>query len=266
MELNTLESLLEDQLKDLFSAENQLVKALPKMARAASSSSLREAFERHAEQTREQIERLKQIASSMGVRLAGKRCHAMEGLIEEGNEVMKAEGMDPLIDAALVGAAQRTEHYEISAYGTARAMAERLGLSEIAEMLQRTLDEESETDEMLTRISVGELLPSARMGEEGEEEEGGGRGAAGRRGTPGRARTSRAKAGTARGGTRGTGRSKAGGGGRSTARAAAGSAGRSKSRAGSAGRGAARGGGSRSESRSRASSARGSSRGSASRR
>ena len=263
MELNRLESLLEDQLKDLYSAENQLVKVLPRMARAASSSSLREAFERHAEQTRDQIERLKQIGSSLGVSLGGKRCYAMEGLIEEGNEVMKAEGEGTLIDAALVGAAQRTEHYEISAYGTARAMAERLGLSEIAEMLQRTLDEESETDELLTRISVGELLPSVRMGEEAEEEGEEEEEEVGRRRTPGRTRTSRAKAGTARGGgggARGARRSRAGGGGRSTSRAATGSGGRSKSKAGSAGRGTTRSGGSRSGSRGGTASARGSSR------
>jgi ferritin-like metal-binding protein YciE len=139
------------------------------MAKKATSRQLKDAFASHLEETRQQVERLKQISESLGRRLTGKKCKAMEGLIEEGTEVLDAEGPGPIIDAALIAAAQRVEHYEISAYGSARAMAEQLGLEEVVELLQETLDEESAADEKLSSISESEILPSASAGEAEEE-------------------------------------------------------------------------------------------------
>lgn len=170
MPMETLEDLLEEQLQDLFSAENQLLKALPKMAKRASSPKLKKAFERHTEETRKQVERLRDVAERLEIKLSGKTCKAMQGLIEEGNEVLEEDGDGPVIDAALVAAAQRVEHYEISAYGTVRAMAEQLGETQVAKLLDRTLKEESATDEKLTKISEAELLPAAAQ-EMGEDEE-----------------------------------------------------------------------------------------------
>jgi len=167
MPMETLEDLLEEQLQDLFSAENQLLKALPKMAKRASSPKLKKAFERHTEETRKQVERLRDVAERLEIKLSGKTCKAMEGLVKEGQEVIEEDGEGPVIDAALVAAAQRVEHYEISAYGTVRALAEQIGERQVAKLLQKTLDEESATDEKLTKISEGELLPAAaeEMGE-----------------------------------------------------------------------------------------------------
>jgi ferritin-like metal-binding protein YciE len=171
MKLASLDKLLEDQLKDLYSAENQLAKALPKMAKAASSEPLREAFQTHLEETKGQIERLDKIGKTLGIKLTGKKCAAMEGLIEEGKEVIDADGPENVIDAALIIAAQRVEHYEISGYGSARTLAEHLGHEEIAELLQETLDEESATDEKLTTLSVEEVLPAGQADEDTDEEE-----------------------------------------------------------------------------------------------
>ena len=166
MKLPTLTKLLEDQLKDLYSAENQLVKALPKMAKKASSKSLKEAITSHLEETKHQVERLDQIGESLGIKVSGKKCKAMEGLVEEGAEVLEAEGPGPVVDSALIAAAQRVEHYEISAYGTARAFAQQLGHEDAAELLQETLDEESAADEKLNSISEDELLPIAAEAEQ----------------------------------------------------------------------------------------------------
>jgi ferritin-like metal-binding protein YciE len=171
MKLQTLAKLLEDQLKDLRSAEVQLTKALPRMAKRASSAGLKQAILGHLEETRHQVERLDRIAQSHGIKLTGKKCKAMEGLIEEGAEVLEAEGPGPVIDAALIAAAQRVEHYEISAYGTARALAEHLGHDEIVDLLQATLDEESAADEKLTALSLDEVLPNADAEEEDAEDE-----------------------------------------------------------------------------------------------
>src|SRR3954463_1803151 len=118
MEMDTLDALLTDQLKDLYSAENQLIKALPKMAKKASSPTLRQAFTTHLEETKEHVARLQEIGDSLGIKLGGKKCLAMQGLVEEGAEVIDSDGDDAVIDSALVAAAQRVEHYEISAYGT----------------------------------------------------------------------------------------------------------------------------------------------------
>jgi ferritin-like metal-binding protein YciE len=164
--MDTMNELLEDELRDLYSAENQLLKALPKMAKKASVPTLKTAFTSHLKQTEGHVERLTKIGEELGMKLGGKKCHAMAGLVEEGGEALKEdEGL--VTDAALIGAAQRVEHYEIAAYGTARAMAEHLGLSNAASLLQETLDEEAETDKKLTEISVHDVMPQAPTKESG---------------------------------------------------------------------------------------------------
>ena len=152
-ETNPLEELLIDELKDIYSAENQIVKALPKMAKAASSPELKRAFERHLEETRRQVERLDQIGQALDTKLTGKKCKGMEGLIEEGKEIIEEDLEDNAKDAGLIGAAQKVEHYEIAAYGTARTHAELLGYTKAAKLLQQTLDEEGATDKKLTELA-----------------------------------------------------------------------------------------------------------------
>jgi ferritin-like metal-binding protein YciE len=161
MKIPSIAKLLEDQLKDLYSAETQLVKALPKLAKKAASTELKNAFTSHLEETKNHVERLTVIGTILSLKMTGKKCKAMEGLVEEGAEVLEAEGPGPVIDAALIAAAQRVEHYEISAYGSARALATHLGHENVAELLQETLDEESAADEKLTSISEEEILPNA---------------------------------------------------------------------------------------------------------
>ena len=152
-EMNPLDELLQDELKDLYSAENQIIKALPRMAKGASSPELKRAFERHLEETRRQVERLDAIGEALGVKLTGKKCSGMEGLIEEGKEIMEEEFEGSALDAGLIGAAQKVEHYEIASYGTARAHATLLGLTKVAKLLQKTLDEEGATDKKLTALA-----------------------------------------------------------------------------------------------------------------
>jgi ferritin-like metal-binding protein YciE len=161
MKLQTLEDLLHHELKDLFSAENQLVKALPKMAKAATNEELKAGFEEHLEQTKGHVERLEQIAEKIGKKLTGHKCKAMEGLVEEGAEMISEDADDSVRDAGLIGAAQRVEHYEMAGYGTARALAEKLGHDDIAELLGQTLDEEKETDEKLTELAQSAVIPEA---------------------------------------------------------------------------------------------------------
>ena len=173
MKLSSMNELFFDQLKDLYSAENQLIKALPKMAKGATSEQLRQAITDHLEETRGQAERLQKIGEMLGLKLTGKKCQAMEGLIEEGKEVLETEGADPIIDLAIIAAAQRVEHYEISAYGSAKAIAEQLGHREAVELLQQTLQEESSADEKLTQIAAQDLYPEAKQ-DGGEEEQGNG--------------------------------------------------------------------------------------------
>jgi ferritin-like metal-binding protein YciE len=148
-----LKKLYIDELKDLYSAENQLVKALPKLAKAASSKELRAGFEGHLEQTKGHLQRLEQIFEMLDESPKGKKCRGMEGLVEEGSEVMEEDFEDAVLDAALIGAAQRVEHYEIAGYGTVRALAEELGESDHASLLEETLEEEKETDEKLTQLA-----------------------------------------------------------------------------------------------------------------
>jgi len=159
--MDSLQSLLEDELKDLYNAENQLVKALPKMAKKASNPKLKQAFTSHLAETEGHVKRLDRIAKLIDAKLTGKKCHAMEGLIEEGKEIISEDGEEAVIDAALIGAAQRVEHYEIAAYGTVRAIAEQLGQKEVVRLLQQTLDEEGAADKKLTAIAEGEVLSEA---------------------------------------------------------------------------------------------------------
>jgi ferritin-like metal-binding protein YciE len=164
-----LKELYIDELKDLYSAETQLVKALPKMAKGASSDELRQGFEEHLEQTKGHVQRLEQIFEALGESPKGKKCKGMEGLITEGGEVLEEDYEGNILDSALIGAAQRVEHYEIAGYGTVRAMAETLGETEHVDLLTQTLDEEKETDEKLTALA--EQFSSAVSGEAGDEEE-----------------------------------------------------------------------------------------------
>ena len=157
MKLESLESLFVHELKDLLSAEKQLIKALPKMAKGASSESLKAAFEEHLEQTKGHVDRLDQIFELLGKSARAEHCKAMEGLIEEGSDLLEEDGEPVVKDAALIGAAQKVEHYEISAYGTSRSLAELLGLNKAVELLQQTLDEEKETDQKLTELAMSEI-------------------------------------------------------------------------------------------------------------
>jgi ferritin-like metal-binding protein YciE len=159
MKLDNLRDVLEEQLVDLHSAEKQLVEALPKMAKAASSDELREAFEHHLEETRGHVKRVEDALGELGAS-PGEECKAMKGLIAEGEEIVEMDG-DPMAkDAALIAAAQRVEHYEIAAYGTVRTLAKQLDLSGIEDLMDQTLDEESQADKLLTKIATGGMFAS----------------------------------------------------------------------------------------------------------
>ena len=163
MQMEDLQDLFVEELRDLYNAENQLIKALPRMAKAASSDELKEAFEQHLEQTRTHAQRIEQICDRLGAKPKGKKCKGMEGLIEEGKEMMK-EAEDEVLDAALISAAQRVEHYEIAGYGTVRAYAKLLGDEESARILQQTLDEEGQTDKLLTQLAESSINVEAAQG------------------------------------------------------------------------------------------------------
>jgi len=153
MKLGSLHTLYVDQLKDLYNAETQLLKALPKMAQAASAAELRAAFEDHLQETKGQVERLEQIFKKLDASPKGKKCKAMEGLIEEGKEVMHQDAEPAVLDAGLIAAAQRVEHYEIAGYGCVRTYARLMGCDEAADLLQQTLDEEAAADKKLTELA-----------------------------------------------------------------------------------------------------------------
>ncbi len=153
MSVKTMDELLLDELKDLYSAEKQITKALPKMAKAAVSPDLKKAFETHLEETQGHIERLDQIFETLGKSPKGKVCHGMQGLLEEGSEVLKEADKGGVRDAALISAAQRVEHYEMAGYGSVREFASLLGQKEIASLLDETLEEEKAADEKLTGIA-----------------------------------------------------------------------------------------------------------------
>jgi len=158
--LTSLNVLLIQEIKDLYNAENQLVKALPKMAKAAVDPALKEAFATHLEETKVHVERLEQVANILESSPKGKVCKAMQGLLEEGSETIEEDGKAAVKDLALITAAQKVEHYEIAGYGSVRALAEALGLTDVVELLQTTLDEEGETDKILTGLAET-LIPTA---------------------------------------------------------------------------------------------------------
>jgi ferritin-like metal-binding protein YciE len=157
MQLQTVQDLFEHEISDLFSAETQLVAALPQMAQAATNEELRQAFEHHLEETREHVRRLEDIRGRIGSTLSDE-CEGMKGLIEEGREIIGAGGDPEVKDAALISAAQRVEHYEIAAYGTARTLADELDLDDAQDLLDQTLDEESNADKLLTKIATGGMF------------------------------------------------------------------------------------------------------------
>ncbi len=153
MKMNSLEDLLKEQLQDLYSAEQQIIKALPKMAEAATSSELRRAFEEHLKETEDQKRRLEELFEEFELD-SGKKCVGMEGLIKEGQELMKEKGIDAnVLDAGLIAAAQKVEHYEIASYGTLRTFAHELGYDDAASVLDEILQEEAKTNEKLTRLA-----------------------------------------------------------------------------------------------------------------
>lgn len=171
MQLQTLRDLFVEQLQDLYSAETQLVQALPKMASAASHEELRDAFEQHLAETREHVTRLERILGELGSTPGTETCKGMQGLIAEGEEVLSMQGEPSVIDAALIAAAQRVEHYEIAAYGCLRTYAQLLGNSEADRLLEQTLQEEEATDKALTALGEGGInQAAAAVGAEEEEE------------------------------------------------------------------------------------------------
>jgi ferritin-like metal-binding protein YciE len=170
MKIESLRELYLEELRDVFDAENQLVKALPKMVKAAQNEELKAAFEQHLEQTQEHVERLNRVFEELGEKPKGTKCEAMKGLLEEAKKMMEETQDEETVDAAMIAAAQKVEHYEIATYGTLRTWAELLGFDEQADILQETLDEEKDTDENLTELAVSSVNLEA-AGEEGEEEE-----------------------------------------------------------------------------------------------
>lgn len=169
--MSDLRSLLEDQIKDIYSAEKQVSRALPKLAQAAQDKKLVKAFEDHLEETRGQIKRIEQIGAFMEIEVTGEKCDAAEGLIKESESVIEDHDAGPTRDAGLITAAQRFEHYEIAAYGSAREFARQLGLEEVAQLLQETLDEESHANELLNQIALDRVNMKAAGGSNGKSQE-----------------------------------------------------------------------------------------------
>ena len=168
MELDSLEKLYIDELKDLYSAENQILKGLPRMIKAASSKELKRAFTDHERVTKRQVKRLDRIFKELGVSPRGKKCVGMEGLIEEAQELLQEKPEPDVLDAGLIAKAQHVEHYEMAGYGTVRTYAEQLGLTKHAELLQQTLDEEGEADKRLTALAESSINLEAAMADGGE--------------------------------------------------------------------------------------------------
>jgi ferritin-like metal-binding protein YciE len=158
MGFNSLKDVLQEQLEDLHSAEEQLIVALPKMAQAANNDELRQAFEHHLEETRGHLKRVEEALGELGISGSGEECKAMKGLIAEGEELIQKGGDPTAKDAALIGAAQRVEHYEIAAYGTARQLADDCGYDSIKDLMDQTLDEESQADKLLNKIATGGMF------------------------------------------------------------------------------------------------------------
>jgi ferritin-like metal-binding protein YciE len=179
--MNSLRELYVEELKDLYSAENQILKALPKMMRAASDRDLQRAFSQHEKQTQRQVKRLERIFRQLGENPKGKKCKGMEGLLEEGQELIKERPEPEVLDAGLIAAAQKVEHYEIAGYGTVRTYAQQLGEEEQASLLQETLDEEGETDKRLTALAESSINIEAEQAGEDDEEGMSGNGRSGSR-------------------------------------------------------------------------------------
>ncbi len=158
MQLQSLQDVFTHEIQDLYDAENQLLQALPKLAQAASNQELREAFEHHLDETRDHVQRLEEIVGQLGISGSGETCEAMRGLIKEGEKTIAIQGDPTAKDAALIAAAQRVEHYEIAAYGTARTLAGELDHNEAQDLLDQTLDEEANADKLLTKIATGGML------------------------------------------------------------------------------------------------------------
>ena len=171
MSLDSLEKLFLEELKDIYNAEKQLTKALPRMAKAAESPELQQAFTNHLRETEGQIQRLERVFQELGQAARGKKCKAMEGLIEEGKELMEEESEPQVLDAALIGAAQKVEHYEIAAYGCLSTYAELLGHSDAAQLLRQNLREEEAADKKLNSLAEGGINESAAMAGAGQDEE-----------------------------------------------------------------------------------------------
>jgi ferritin-like metal-binding protein YciE len=161
MAAKNMQDLLIEELRDIYHAEKQLTRALPKMARAASNEQLKQAFTQHLEETQGQIERLEQVFEKLDTRTRGKHCHAMEGLIEEAKEIMEMGLAPELQDVALIAAAQNVEHYEIAGYGTLHALAQSAGLDEVAQLLEQTLNEEKKTDQLLNELAINDVNKKA---------------------------------------------------------------------------------------------------------
>ncbi len=169
MSMDSLKDLYIDELKDLYNAENQLLKALPKMAKKAAAPELKKAFQDHLAQTEGHVSRLEKIFKGLGEKPTGKTCKAMKGLVEEGKEVIAEDGDDSVLDAALIGAAQRVEHYEIAGYGVVRTFASLLGEEDAMGLLQRTLNEEAEADKKLTKLAESVINIEASEAKNGEK-------------------------------------------------------------------------------------------------
>jgi ferritin-like metal-binding protein YciE len=161
LKLESVQDLFLAELRDLYNAENQLVDALPKMADAASSSELKKAFTHHLEETKKHVTRLDDVFKNLHEDPKGETCEAMKGLVKEGEQFIQAKGEPDVRDAGLIGAAQRVEHYEMAGYGTARTLAQRLGLQDVAKILDTTLKEEKAADEKLTTVAEGNVNPTA---------------------------------------------------------------------------------------------------------
>jgi ferritin-like metal-binding protein YciE len=208
-ETKTLHDALVEEIRDIYHAEKQLVKALPKMAKAAGRDELREALENHLAETEQQVSRLEQVFEHLEERPKAKPCAGMQGIIEEGSEVLKEDVPESVRDAMIIAAAQRVEHYEMAAYGTVAAWAEQLGQTEIAELLRETLEEEKHADSLLTQLAESGANAEAMSGGNGDSDEDDSRKAMAAGGSASRRRSSNGRAGAARK-TAGQGRGRAG--------------------------------------------------------
>ena len=165
MKIDSLRTLLEEELKDIYSAEKQLLRAMPKMAKKASSEELKMALQEHMQVTERQVARLEEVFESLGKPAKAKTCKAMQGLLEEAKEIMEEDADDAVLDAGIIAAAQKVEHYEIASYGTVRTWARLVGADEAAELLQETLDEEGEADKRLSALAESLVNPAADLGD-----------------------------------------------------------------------------------------------------